>query len=119
MTARAGVVEVPADRGSASRHVDADDPVFAGHYPGFPVLPGLYLVRFADQVVRGLRGAGRAPRLAEVVSCRFLAPVYPGDDIRIDVVRRPGEDGQWAATVVVGAERAAEIRLRYREGDRS
>lgn len=94
--------------------VDPDDPVFPGHYPGFPVLPGLYLLEY---VLDTARSALPGPvRLAAVERCRFLGPVYPGDavDIEATLTALPGDSiRRWhcAARVETDAGRCAELRL--------
>ncbi|PSL53053.1 3-hydroxyacyl-[acyl-carrier-protein] dehydratase [Saccharothrix carnea] len=65
------VVERSATTTVARMVVAPDDPVFAGHLPGFPIYPGVAVVEFAH------RASGRA-RLAAVESARFLRPTFPG-----------------------------------------
>jgi 3-hydroxyacyl-[acyl-carrier-protein] dehydratase len=83
--------------------IDADDPVFAGHYPGFPILPGVCLVEY----VRLLDGRP----LVAIESCRFLAPVFPGDELAIEC--HWPSPGLCRATVATGRGVAARIRLRF------
>ena len=98
----------------AEVHVDAGDPVFAGHYPGFPVLPGVYLIEFVDQAVR-LRLDGAPVTLTAIERCRFLRPVYGGDrlDIAVTLTRADG-DVRCSASVRTGGVAVADIRLRHR-----
>ncbi|MEU9507311.1 hypothetical protein AB0D32_13630 [Micromonospora sp. NPDC048170] len=87
---------------------DLDDPVFAGHYPGFPLLPGVYIYEFVYRAVRAV-----APELVldEIVSCRFLLP-FRGDDELVVTIHRTGE--LWRGEVTVAAVPVAEVLLRYR-----
>jgi 3-hydroxymyristoyl/3-hydroxydecanoyl-(acyl carrier protein) dehydratase len=61
-----------------------DNPAFAGHFPGQPLLPGVLLlahvleVAFADPALASRIGA--APRLS---NAKFLSPVRPGDNIEM------------------------------------
>ncbi|GAA3283523.1 hypothetical protein GCM10020218_039970 [Dactylosporangium vinaceum] len=95
---------------------DPNDPVFTGHYPGFPVLPGAFVLEFADQAVRRWLGDEQA-RLVAVERARFLQPVYPGDHLQLDLVLTPSEDGLRSTTSVsTSAGPVAEIRLRHATG---
>ncbi|TDD40132.1 hypothetical protein E1287_01030 [Actinomadura sp. KC06] len=102
----------------ASFPVDAGDPVFPGHYPGYPVLPGVYLIEYADRAVRAqpaLAAGGPPVRLAAVERCRFLAPVYPGDVVTIALTAEDTEAGlRCTAKAATGRGPAADITLSYR-----
>lgn len=93
---------------------DPADPVFAGHYPGFPILPGLYLVEFAHRAVLSLVDDELA--LDAMESCRFLKPVYPGDEVILAITLPSDADRRCKVAASTGNGPVAEIRLRYREG---
>ena len=86
--------------------VDASQPVFAGHFPGRPVLPGVLLLHFMRRQLQALHGPRPFSRLRRV---KFLQPVRPGSRIHLacECARPPwhqcrvlAEDG----TVVAQAE---------------
>jgi len=97
----------------ATAKVDPADPVFAGHYPGFPVLPGVYLLELVGQVVRASQG--EKYELARLDRGRFLSPVAPGDELRIEA-KLSHVDGELrcVATIANAHGRAAELKLSYR-----
>lgn len=69
-------------------HVDADREVFKGHFPGEPVLPGVYSVECMAQTADILllsapRYAGKIPLFLGINSVRFLRKILPGDTIEI------------------------------------
>jgi len=107
----------PTDVGvRASVAVPLDDPVFAGHYPGFALLPGVYLVDVVHQVVRAARPAYPRLRLAAVDRCRFRSPVYPGDELEVTVALADGDAGPTcSATVHTQRGAALDLRLSYEE----
>jgi 3-hydroxyacyl-[acyl-carrier-protein] dehydratase len=94
-------------------HVDPDDPVFAGHYPGFPILPGLFVVEHVHAVVRASTAlAGLRP--TALPRAKFTSPVFPGDDLTVEATLTRGEDGvRCFASVSTASGPVAEIRLRY------
>ncbi|MGW6831907.1 hotdog domain-containing protein [Streptomyces sp. NPDC054949] len=93
--------------------VDAADPFLAGHYPGFPLVPGFSLVQYAHDLVTGAV-PGPAHRPVVVERARFLSPVRPGEEVTVEARITRAEDGVRAgATVSADARPAAEIRLHY------
>ncbi|GAA1954424.1 hypothetical protein [Amycolatopsis minnesotensis] len=90
----------PRTRVDARLLVRGDDPNLAGHFPGFPILPGVFLLESLDQTVRAvfrvMFGAGVG--LREVTRMRFVAPVLPGGELRWDIRLEPeGDEGVTAS----------------------
>lgn len=109
------LVSSDATSAVATAKVDPADPVFAGHFPGFPLLPGVYLVELVGQTVRAALHGSYRPELAAMDRCRFLSPVAAGDDLRIETaLSRSGPVLHCTASISTDRGRAAELRLRYR-----
>jgi UDP-N-acetylglucosamine acyltransferase len=75
----------PGVRGVATKLVSANEPYFAGHFPGLPVVPGILLCEALAQL-----GAAVVPDAGPVVlrgvqRARFRRPVVPGDSLRLEV----------------------------------
>jgi 3-hydroxyacyl-[acyl-carrier-protein] dehydratase len=62
-----------------ARLVLDDERLFAGHYPGAPILPGTFLVEALFQTASTALGGDL--RLEEIVACRFHSPLRPGDEV--------------------------------------
>jgi 3-hydroxymyristoyl/3-hydroxydecanoyl-(acyl carrier protein) dehydratase len=66
--------------------VAPDEPVLVGHFPGFPIFPGVCLLecayRTAAIALTRRPDATDDTTLVEVESVRFLRPVFPGDRVR-------------------------------------
>lgn len=112
------VEPAPGDRVrvSALVTVDPDNPIFAGHYPGLPIFPGVCLIECTHRTVLAtVRPGSVAPAVAAVRTARFLEPVFPGDELRIRTDVRK-DAGWWEAAAEFRGDRGvvATIRLRYR-----
>ncbi|MFD0445002.1 3-hydroxyacyl-ACP dehydratase FabZ family protein [Streptomyces rhizosphaericus] len=102
-------------RAATAVTVGEDEAVFPGHYPGFPIFPGVCVIECVH--LSGLRtpppGAAGL-ELVAVESTRFLSPVFPGDRLEVDLVWTGGS-GTWRCAAKVATERgaAAQVRLRF------
>jgi 3-hydroxyacyl-[acyl-carrier-protein] dehydratase len=90
------------------KNVTATEPFFQGHFPGFPVMPGVLMVEAIAQVgavaVLGMpENKGKMAFFAGIDDVRFKRQVVPGDTLRIEVtltrVRGPIGQGEGIATV--------------------
>jgi 3-hydroxyacyl-[acyl-carrier-protein] dehydratase len=114
------VVELEAGtRCVAVKLIDREDPIFEGHFPGNPILPGVLLIEAVAQTAGVMlgsalpRGVGQQPLLAAVNHFKFLRPVTPGKELRIET-RKVAEAGQMvcvSGTVWLGGEIIASGEL--------
>ena len=97
----------------AIKNVTINEPFFAGHFPGYPIMPGVLIVEAMAQ-------AGGAMLLTEVEDrsnklivftgiekARFRRPVVPGDQLRIEVVMLSWREG--ASRIAVRMEGKAFV----------
>jgi len=68
------------------------EPYFQGHFPGFPLMPGVYILEALAQVggilmIKSLNlEIGKyAIVFAGVDDARFKKPVFPGDQLRLEL----------------------------------
>jgi len=77
----------PGVRCVAWKFVGLQHPAFAGHFPSKPILPGVFLIEAMAQtagVMLGSAGQRGVPLLAAVNRFKFLKPVTPGQELRIE-----------------------------------
>lgn len=66
--------------------INPAEPVFAGHYPGFPILPGVCVIEYVRRAAwLAPPPGGTVAEFNVVEAARFLAPVRPGDRLRIEI----------------------------------
>lgn len=104
--------------------IAGNETYFPGHYPGFPIFPGVFVLEAVHQTARlfvseGL-GIAAHPHLVQIRSIRLLSPLRPGDVLEVDASCACEPDG---SELTVDAEcwrrgatpvAVAHIKLRYR-----
>ena len=119
------VVELePGQRAVGIKNVTMGDPFFQGHFPGYPVMPGVLIVEALAQVgavalLQMPEHRGKIAFFAGIDGVRFKRQVVPGDVLRLEVelgkLRRGFGSG--TATATVDGELAARGELLFAIGD--
>jgi len=101
----------------AWKSVTLDEPHFAGHFPSYPVMPGVLIVEAMAQAAGalvvhtlGLVDQLRVVYFMTIDRARFRRPVYPGVVLRIpvQVQRHRGSVWRFEGKAYVGHELCAE-----------
>lgn len=89
----------------ALKNLSINEPFFAGHFPGHPILPGVLMIEMMAQCA-ALIGAGGDKKtglgyLAQVRDLSFLRPCFPGDQLLIEarLERRLGNLSRFQTTL--------------------
>jgi 3-hydroxyacyl-[acyl-carrier-protein] dehydratase len=97
--------------------VSVNEPFFQGHFPSYPVMPGVLIVEAMAQTSAVLMSksleidpTGKAIFFMSVDNCRFRAPVRPGDVLRlnVEVQRARGDVFKFRGVATVDGKTAAE-----------
>jgi len=74
------------------KNVSINEPYFQGHFPGFPLMPGVYILEALAQVggilmikSLGLEVGKYAVVFAGIDDARFKKPVYPSDQLILEL----------------------------------
>jgi 3-hydroxyacyl-[acyl-carrier-protein] dehydratase len=79
---------VPGERAFAAKTFAPEDPMFAGHFPGNPVIPGVILTEALAQTAGiAVGGAGRMFYLAAIKGMKFPQRCGPGETIVLEAVK--------------------------------
>ena len=113
------IVELTETRIHARKFLSPDLPVFAGHYPNFPVLPGVLQLEAAMQAGAVLiaktvtMAPGKVPVATRINNVQFRRMVRPGEtlDIEVELTERMSNAFFLTGKVSVGGQ--VSVRLEF------
>jgi 3-hydroxyacyl-[acyl-carrier-protein] dehydratase len=105
----------------AIKNVSANEPVFTGHFPHYPVMPGVLIIESMAQAAAILSfvTAGHKAQsdtlyyFAGIDKARFKRPVIPGDQMRLEIALERELRGiaKFTARALVDGQLACEADL--------
>ncbi|RIJ89039.1 MAG: 3-hydroxyacyl-[acyl-carrier-protein] dehydratase FabZ [Candidatus Brocadia sp.] len=101
------------------KNVSGNEPVFVGHFPDFAIMPGVLIIEAMAQASKNNRDT--VFLLASVNNARFTKPVFPGDQIFIEItVEKIVSKGAIVqAAVAVDEKAVAKATLTFGIADKS
>ena len=110
----------PGQRAVGLKNVTINESFFAGHFPGYPVMPGVLIIEALAQVgavaILSLEAnKGKLAFFAGIDQVRFRGQVVPGDTITLEmqITRARGSIGKGTAVAKVGDRIVAEGELMF------
>jgi 3-hydroxyacyl-[acyl-carrier-protein] dehydratase len=121
------IVEMEAERVVGIKNVTANEPWVTGHFPDFPVMPGVLIVEAMAQAAGVLVLKSMENReqklvlLVAVENARFRKPVVPGDTLRMEmkVVKRKASVAKMAGVATVDGQVVAEVEVMCKLADKN
>ncbi len=109
--------------GVGKKCVSYNEPYFAGHFPGEPVMPGVLIIEALAQVGAVVilscpEFKGKTAYFGAINSAKFKQKVVPGDVLllRVEMIRQKGPIGIGKATATVNGKVAASAELTFAIG---
>jgi beta-hydroxyacyl-ACP dehydratase FabZ len=114
------IVEMDAERIVGIKNVTANEPFFTGHFPDFPVMPGVLIVEAMAQTAGVLvlkhidDRESKLVLLVAIENARFRRPVVPGDTLRMEmkVIKRKASVAKMAGVATVDGQEVAEAEVK-------
>ena len=102
------------------KNVTVNEPFFQGHFPGYPVMPGVLIMEALAQVgavalLSMEEYKGKIALFAGIDKARFRQQVFPGDQLimEVEVLKVKGPVGKARATAKVADKMVAEAELMF------
>jgi beta-hydroxyacyl-ACP dehydratase FabZ len=113
------ILELGEDRVVGIKNVTANEPFFAGHFPGHPIMPAVLIIEAMAQVGGFMllnRVAEPATKLVYFIgidNAKFRRPVIPGDQLRFELrlLKLKGRICKMRGEAYVGDNLVAEAEL--------
>jgi len=120
------IEELEAERVVGIKNVTNNEPFFTGHFPDFPVMPGVLIIEAMAQTAGVLVLKSIPDRhsklvlLVAVENARFRRPVVPGDVLRMEmkVIKRKATVAKMAGVATVDGAVAAEVEVMCKLADK-
>ncbi len=114
----------PGIRAVAKKCVTYNEPYFAGHFPGEPVMPGVLIIEALAQTgavaILGMEeNGGKTAYFAGIDGAKFKRKIVPGDVLMLEteIVKRKGPIGVGRATATVDGKIACMAELTFAIGE--
>ncbi len=97
------ILELVKGEGAISlKNVTINEPHFSGHFPGYPVMPGVLIIEAMAQTAAlvvvdfmGKEAEGKVVYFMTIDNARFRKPVTPGDSLHIHVNKIKSRGPVW------------------------
>ena len=74
---------IAVDTAGATVRLLPESPVYRGHFPGYPITPGVCLVEIALELMEEMAGQAGKVRLVAAKNIKFTSPVLPSEGMAL------------------------------------
>ena len=120
------IEEMDPDRIVGIKNITYNEPQFTGHFPDFPVMPGVLIVEAMAQTAGVLvlhnmpDRANKLVLLVAIENARFRRPVVPGDTLRMEmkILKRKASVAKMSGVATVDGLVVAEAEVMCKLADK-
>jgi UDP-3-O-[3-hydroxymyristoyl] N-acetylglucosamine deacetylase/3-hydroxyacyl-[acyl-carrier-protein] dehydratase len=117
------IVKIEGNKITGIKNVTANEPYFQGHFPGYPIMPGVLQLEAIAQVagvlmLRQVEHLGKFAYFMSAESVKWRKPVRPGDilTIQVELTKSRGKIGKASGTCLVAGEVVSEAKVTFMVG---
>ena len=114
------VASIDGNKIIALKNLSMNEPFFAGHFPGHPIMPGVLQLEAIAQVagilmLKKIENCGKIAYFMSAESVKWRKPVLPGDTLRIEVelTKVRGKIGKAKGICYVDEEAVSEAEVTF------
>lgn len=119
MVDRITELDVAGGRIAVASQVPEQSPVFEGHFPGYPILPGVLMIETMAQaggwLVLATLGCAKMPFLMQVEKAKMRSFVAPGQALEVEAALSHQGSGYAVvkASITAGGKKVTDAEIRY------